>query len=257
MSEDQNKPNELESLKRRATILGIPFSNNIGLDTLRERVNAKLNEQKDAPAQASALEQGDDAPDMLDEEQTKEAVSEKQEETAEEELIRIRAELAEAKRVAAESEATLLRSLNANPQQINPLAGGDANVPQPSKLTVRQQAIREAMKLVRCRITNLDPKKKDLQGEILAVGNRYIGTVKKFIPYGDLTEDGFHIPKVLYDELDSRRFLHIQTKRNKENGQIEVKTSYAKEFSLEVLPQLSQEELNRLAAAQSAASANS
>ena len=45
--------------------------------------------------------------------------------------------------------------------------------------------------------------------------------------------------------------------RNKENGQIEVKTSYAKEFSLEVLPQLSQEELNWLAAAQSAASANS
>ena len=159
MSEDQNKPNELESLKRRATILGIPFSNNIGLETLRERVNAKLNEQKDAPAQASALEQGDDAPDMLDEEQTKEAVSEKRDETAEEELVRIGLSWPKPS-VSLPSEATLLRSLNANPQQINPLAGGDANVPQPSKLTVRQQAIREAMKLIRCRITNLDQRRR-------------------------------------------------------------------------------------------------
>jgi hypothetical protein len=109
----------------------------------------------------------------------------------------------------------------------------------------------ECMALVRVRITNMDPKKKDLPGEIFTVGNKYIGTIRKFIPYGEVTEAGYHIPKILYDELNSRRFLNIRT--SKKAGQIHVEHGWAKEFSLEVLEPLTKQDLARLAAAQAAA----
>lgn len=39
---DTQQPTELETLKERATMMGIKFSPNIGVDTLREKVNAVL-----------------------------------------------------------------------------------------------------------------------------------------------------------------------------------------------------------------------
>ena len=40
-----NAEEELKLLKERATLLGIKFSNNIGVDTLRTKVNEKLEEK--------------------------------------------------------------------------------------------------------------------------------------------------------------------------------------------------------------------
>lgn len=136
---------------------------------------------------------------------------------------------------------------------LNPLAGDVAGETPKAQKSKRQQLIDEATRLIRCRITNLDPKKKDLHGEIFAVGNDYIGVIRKFIPYGEVTDDGFHVPKIIFDEMDSRRFVHIKTTRDKRTGQIVVTTTDAKEFALEVLPQLTPDELAKLAAAQRAA----
>lgn len=232
MSPAERDAAELASLKKRATTMGITFSNNIGLAALRERVNGKIEAAKDP---------GDE---LVEDEAPAEPTQ--RPETVEE----LEARLSEMKRIAAGEEAdSIVKS-----DQLNPLAGDKIGQVAAAKMTVRQKAIRDAMALIRCRITCLDPKKKDLPGEILCIGNRYIGTVKKFIPYGEVTDGGYHIPKVLYDELESRRFLHIQTSRDRQNGQIKVKTSYAKEFSIEVLPMLTPEELAKLAAAQLAAS---
>ena len=108
------------------------------------------------------------------------------------------------------------------------------------------------MALVRVRITNLDPKKKDLPGEIITVANQYIGTVRKYVPFGEVTDNGYHVPQCIFKVLDSRRFLNIRTIRDAKSGRIRVETNYAKEFALEVLPQLTNEELNQLAANQAA-----
>lgn len=121
------------------------------------------------------------------------------------------------------------------------------------ELSPNERLRREQMALVRCRITNLDPKKKDLPGEIFTVANRVLGTVRKFIPYGELTEDGYHIPVILFNELKSRKFNHTTSRRDKVTKQTVVSTKWVQEFSLEVLPPLTQEELNRLATAQIAA----
>lgn len=111
----------------------------------------------------------------------------------------------------------------------------------------------EQMKLVRCRITCLNPGKKDLPGEIFTVANKVLGTVRKFIPYGEVTDDGYHIPYILYKTLDEKKFLHIRSTRDRRTGTPQVHTSWAKEFAIEVLPPLTPEELQKLATAQLAA----
>jgi len=183
-----NQPTELDMLKERARFMGITFSNNIGLDSLKKKIEAKMNGEPD---------------------------------------------------VANTNDVT------------NPL------VPTVSAgvkmMTLREQVVSQAMKLVRVRITNMDPKKKDLPGEIITVANEYIGNVRKYIPYGEQTEDGYHVPQCIYDVLDSRKFLNIRTIKDPRTGTPRTHTTWAKEFALDVLPQLTQVELNKLAAAQKAA----
>ena len=190
--EDQNigdnLPDELSVLKQRATMMGIQFSNNIGLETLRKKIEDKMEGRAEADA----------AP------------------------------------------------------QINPLAGETTTQPVKRK-TLRQKLYDEQMKLVRIRVTNLDPKKKDLPGEILTVANEYLGTVRKFIPFGEVTDDGYHIPYCLYKMLDARKFLNIRTFKDRRTGTVRVESGYVKEFALEVLDPLTPAELAKLATAQKAA----
>lgn len=122
-----------------------------------------------------------------------------------------------------------------------------------TKMQLRQQIIKEQTKLVRIRIANLDPKKKELPGEFITVANGYMGTIKKYVPFGEVTDNGYHVPYCIYKMLDRRRFLDIRTKRDPRTGAVTPQTRYVKEFALEVLPQLTEAELARLANAQAAA----
>lgn len=184
---------ELDMLKHRANLLGVNYSNNIGAETLRERIRAKMEE----------LENKND-------------------------------------------QATVSAALPTVPNPLN-----DETEAPVKRMTIRQMLHKEQMKLVRLRITNLDPKKKDLPGEILAVANEYIGTVRKYIPYGEVTESGYHVPYCLYKQLEARKFLNIRTRKGA-NGQIIVEQGWVKEFALEVLPPLTQKEITRLAMTQAA-----
>ena len=186
---------ELTFLKERAKVMGIPFSNNISLETLRKRVADKMEGKDEAP-EVNAL-------------------------TGDPEI----------------AQAMVAKPLN---QQANAIA-------------LRKLVYAKQMRQVRVRITNMDPKKKDLPGEIWTVANEYLGTVRKFVPYGEQTDDGYHIPYCLFRLLDSKRFLHIRVVKDRTTGIVRQDKVWAKEFSLDVLPTLTQAELDRLAAAQAAA----
>lgn len=138
-----------------------------------------------------------------------------------------------------------------------PAAAADAEEPEAVELNPaqrRRQIRRDALALVRVRITNMNPSKADLPGEIFTVANKYLGIVKKFIPYGEATDNGYHIPKVLYDQLKDRKFLQVKTKPNPRNpAQIEVERRWVPEFGIEILPALTEEDLKRLANQQAAA----
>ena len=122
------QPDELTMLKQRATLMQIPFSNNIGVDALRRKIEAKMEEE----------------PDTTDE---------------------------DGNEVASTQPNPL-----ASPTPEAPVA---AQVEAPVKmLTLAQHLQNEALKLVRVRISCMDPKKADLEGEIFTVANEYICTVK-------------------------------------------------------------------------------
>ena len=186
---------ELTFLKERAKVMGIPFSNNISLETLRKRV-------------ADKMEGKDEAPEV--------------------------------------------NALTGDPEIAQALATKPLD-PKANAVALRKLMHAKQMRQVRVRVTNMDPKKKDLPGEIWTVANEYLGTVRKFVPYGEQTDDGFHIPYCLYRLLDSKRFLHIRDVKDRTTGIVRQDKVWAKEFSLDVLPTLTQGELDRLAAAQAAA----
>lgn len=185
-SVDELQVDEMTILKQRATMMGIKFSNNIGLEALRKKV---------ADAQEGITEQ--------------------------------------------------------EQPEVNPLATTTSAV-QEDKLSMAQRIRLENTRLVRVRIQNLDPKKKDLPGEILTVANDYMGTVRKYVPYGEATDNGYHIPYCLYKLLKNRKFLHVSVKKGR-NGKERVEQQWVREFAIEILPQLTEEELKQLGQAQLAA----
>ena len=117
----------------------------------------------------------------------------------------------------------------------------------------KRKNIRDAkMKLRRVQIYNLNPQKADLEGEIITVANKYIGNLRKFIPYGEASEGGYHIEQALYDHLKARKFQQIRMKKDKHNTQT-PELRMVPEFNIVDLPQLTQEELNELKLSQAAA----
>ncbi len=185
--------NELDILKQKADLMGISYKANIGIEALRNKVNAKL-----AGTEDRTDDNGNEIPDA-------------------------------------------------------------AEVPVPKKLSKeeQEQAIRDdmytnQMALVRVRISCLNPAKAQIKGEIITVANRYLGTVRKFVPFGEATDNGYHIPRVLLNELKSRKFNSISTKKGP-NGQLLPVQRLVPEFAIEELEQLSLGELDKLAAAQMAA----
>ena len=166
-------PDELTSLKARADLMGISYHPSIGLEKLREKVNAALAVEKPAG-------------------------------------------------VAAEED----------------------------EAAQRRRAIEEATKLVRVRVNCMNPAKKEWSGEIITVGNSVVGTHKKYIPFN--AEDGWHIPHIMYEALLGREcqvFVTVTDSR----GNKSRKGRIIKEFAVEVLPPLSQEELAELARRQAMA----
>lgn len=120
-------------------------------------------------------------------------------------------------------------------------------------IKLRREQIAEQTKLIRIRVTCMDAKKADLPGEIFTIANEYIGTIKKFVPFGSATDNGYHVPFCIYNFMKERQFLQIRTVKDPKTGVERVDHRFVPEFSLEVLPPLTKEELAKLAASQAAA----
>lgn len=172
---------QLAMLKTKADTLGVTYSPNIGVDALREKINAKMNGEPDKKEEAKAT----DAPR------------------------------------------------------------------EKTKMELRQEAFLEATRLVRCRITCMNPSKSDLPGEIFTVSNNVVGSIKRYIPYGEQV-DGWHVENMLLDMLKEKQFQQLRTKKGV-NGQILPETKWVREYAIEELPPLTPEELKVLANKQAAA----
>lgn len=260
-------PTELDLLKQRAKMMGVVFSNNIKIETLRQKIKAKLDDEDDT----QILEEDETNEDQTTQDQSgenlEEAGSGSSGNSNKSDTGNGSSGAEEAEPIAASSdtgpidhqspiEEVIVTAPMQAPDPI-PVVPASMQAPVPTapvrKLSLRELMQREHMKLIRVRIANLDPKKKDLPGEIFTVANEFIGTIRKYIPYGEVTDEGWHITKILYEQLRDRKFLNISTTKDRRSGHIQTKQVWVKEFALEVLPDLTQEELNHLAIAQAAA----
>jgi len=116
----------------------------------------------------------------------------------------------------------------------------------------RQRLVEEATRLVRIRLTCMDPLKKEWDGEILTVGNSLVGTLRKYIPFN--ADEGWHVPHMMYEELRDRQ-CQVFVSRKDARGNTVREGKLIKAFAIEVLPPLTAEELHDLAQRQAMAKA--
>jgi hypothetical protein len=106
----------------------------------------------------------------------------------------------------------------------------------------------EALKLVRVRITCLNPAKKEWEGEIFTVGNSLIGSHTKYVPF-NAGDDGYHVTQILLNQLKQRQCQIFYTAKDERGNKVR-KGKLIKEFGIEILPQLTPVELKELASRQ-------
>lgn len=113
----------------------------------------------------------------------------------------------------------------------------------------RKRKLDEATALVRIRVTCMNPAKREWQGEIITVGNSLVGTHRKYVPFNG---EPWHVPKIIYNQLIERQcqvFTSVPDGRGGKRRQGKL----IKEFAIEVLPNLTPEELKSLAQRQALA----
>lgn len=259
---DQNEiaptpPSEIQLLKARATMMGIVFSNNIGVESLKAKIAEKSGQ---------VVEQEDDQQEQVDtDESDAQYAIDAQDEPIEKPSTVDNVAEPESKVMSSDPIPPVIPDPPVPAAMVDPsLVHRDPPMQAPVESTrrltkaeenmrVRKELRDEQMRLIRLRITNMDPKKSDLQGEIFTVANEYLGTVRKFIPYGEVTDEGYHVPYWIYQQMLERKFQMIRTVKDKRTGALRPESRWMNEFALEILPQLTREELDRLAVAQMAA----
>lgn len=176
----QETPDELSALKARADMMGISYHPSIGLEKLREKVNAAV--------------------------------------TATEPVVETPAPVA-----AAPVQAKA--AVETHAQRVNRLK-------------------KDAGRLIRIRLTCMNPAKAEWPGEIISVGNASVGSFSKFVPFN--AEEGWHVPHIIYKALVDRQCQVFVTTTDT-RGNKTRKGKLIREFAIEILPDLTAEELHDLA----------
>ena len=109
---------------------------------------------------------------------------------------------------------------------------------------------KEALALVRIRLTCMNPAKAEWEGEIFTVGTAVVGTIKKYVPFN--ADEGWHVPRFILDQIKAREcqvFVTVKGPRGNTTRQGKL----IKEFAVEILDPLTEEELHDLAQRQAMA----
>ena len=99
-----------------------------------------------------------------------------------------------------------------------------------------------ATRLIRIRLTCMNPLKKNWPGETFSTGSSKLGTIKKHVPFNGLP---YHVPQIIYDMIKDRRcssFYDVPDGR----GGVKRASRLVPEFSVEVLDPLTPAELDDL-----------
>jgi len=115
----------------------------------------------------------------------------------------------------------------------------------------------KAMKLIRIVVSPNDTLMASYPGLIFTVGSSRLSKngemVKKFVPFNN--EAGWHVPKIIHDQIDAAEMQKFRTVTSP-NGEKVLEPYLTKKFNVRILPELSVEELEQLAASQQVAGFN-
>ena len=112
------------------------------------------------------------------------------------------------------------------------------------KESLRAAKKKEARKLLRLRVICMNPAKKEWEGDTFTVGNTLIGTVNRYVPFGN--DNGWHVENIIY-KMMKRRECQIYVTGKDGKGNSVRKAKLIKEFAIEILPDLTPEEIRALA----------
>lgn len=219
MSEVIDNTAEIEALKARAEKLGIAVDGRWGVEKLREVVNAAVAGDKPVtePVAAPVVPVVAAAPVAP---------------APEAEIV---------SPVAITKMPSLADAVTAEqaPVQTEPETPGQK----------KNRLRREAMALVRVRVSCMDPQKKNLKGELICVSNRNFGSIQRFVPFNR----EWHIEKVLYDVLMEKEYMVFDRTKTGRAGIETVEPRNVPAFNIQVLPPLTKTELKDLAQRQAMA----
>ena len=115
----------------------------------------------------------------------------------------------------------------------------------------------QAMKLIRIVVSPNDTLMASYPGLIFTVGSSRLSKngemVKKFVPFNN--EAGWHVPKIIYDQINAAEMQKFRTVTSP-NGEKILEPYLTKKFNVRILPELSVDELEKLAASQQVAGFN-
>lgn len=135
--------------------------------------------------------------------------------------------------------------LNGTPEAPEASAAPVADVPAvESEAARKMRKKREASELVRIRVVCMNPNKKEWDGEIFTAANSTVGTFKKYVPFN--ADEGWHVPRIIYNMIIQRMCQVFVTKKGP-RGVAYKEGKLIREFAVEVLPMLTEEELHDLA----------
>jgi hypothetical protein len=115
----------------------------------------------------------------------------------------------------------------------------------------------KAMKLIRIVVNPNDTLMASYPGLIFTVGSSRLSKngemIKKFVPFNN--EAGWHVPKIIYDQINAAEMQKFRTVTSP-NGEKILEPYLTKKFNVRILPELSVDELEKLAASQQVAGFN-
>jgi hypothetical protein len=209
-----------EQLLTAAEKLGLAIDGRLGVDKIREEIAAELEVRKEADIRAAANAQ------------------------------RIAEEEAAAKEAPVEDEIKSPVEVTKMPSLADAMLTKEVADAGPETEGQKKNRLRrEAMALVRVRVSCMDPQKKNLKGELICVSNKNFGTVQRFIPFNR----EWHIEKVLYDILLDKEYMVFDREKTGRAGIEVVTPRNVPAFNIQVLPPLSKGELKDLAQRQAMA----
>jgi len=111
------------------------------------------------------------------------------------------------------------------------------------KMFVLDQQRKSANKLVRVRITNMNPFKRAHKGEIFTVSNSVVGTIKRYVPFN--AQDGWHVEQMILNLMEERQYQSFYSFKDSKGREIK-RSKLSNEFVIEILPPLTKNELGDL-----------